>query len=350
MKRTISIFAAAGMAAAGAVVGAAAASAETAVDPVATAELGEQARLDNGGVVQGWTISGLRHSTDVIPYQVQGDLWEATATDEAIQGSVIPIVSNLNARAADGQTYRALFQVATPQGVNPATLGQGQTTTGKIYFDVTGRAPDSVVYNDGERDLLLWVAPPPEPVGPATAPARSQPTPSGNATSSAPQAAEAATTPEDEAPEAADAAPVPVSIDGAPAVEGVTPVPAGSQGTPLPAGSAGTPLPAGVQGTPAPEAVEGAPAPEAVEGTVPAPAGSQGTPIPIANQGTPVTDVPVAPAAVGSQGTPLPDAPHGVPAPVPPAEQVPVGAAEAAPAAPAGEEIVAPTTTPVPAP
>jgi len=120
-------------------------------------ELGERGVLNNNGVVQGWTITDLRPSTDTIPYQVQGTLWEATATDEAIHGAVTPIVSNLNARAGDGPTYRALFFVATPQGVNPATLPEGQKTTGKVYFDVTGPAPDRVVYNDGVEDLLVWV-------------------------------------------------------------------------------------------------------------------------------------------------------------------------------------------------
>jgi hypothetical protein len=51
-------------------------------------------------------------------------------------------VSNLNARAKSAQTYRALFGVATPQGVNPSTLAPGERTTGKVYFDVTGETPD----------------------------------------------------------------------------------------------------------------------------------------------------------------------------------------------------------------
>ena len=76
--------------------------------------------------------------------------------------------SNFNARARSGQTYRVLFGVATPQGVNPSTLGQGESTTGTIYFDVTGDAPDSVVYNAGGPDLAVWVQPPPVPQRPAT--------------------------------------------------------------------------------------------------------------------------------------------------------------------------------------
>ena len=134
--------------------------------PIAAADadmqyLGEQGELVNGDVVQGWTVSGLKPSTDTIPYPVAGTLWEATATDEAISGNVIPIVANLNARAESGQTYRVLFGVATAQGVNPATLAEGESTTGKVYFDVTGDAPDSVVYNAGGTDMLVWVEAPP---------------------------------------------------------------------------------------------------------------------------------------------------------------------------------------------
>lgn len=40
-------------------------------------------------------------------------------------------------------------------GVAPAPPG-GQTT-GKLYFGVVGDVPNSVVYNDGVQDLLVWV-------------------------------------------------------------------------------------------------------------------------------------------------------------------------------------------------
>ncbi|TFV54352.1 DUF1942 domain-containing protein, partial [Mycobacterium sp. PS03-16] len=197
-------------------------------------DLGQQADVVNGNVVQGWTVTGLKQSTDAIPYQVRGTLWEATATDEAIQGSVTPIVSNFNARAANGETYRVLFQVPTPQGVNPATLAQGQETTGKLYFDVTGAQPDSVVYNTGGQDVALWVQPPPSSTAPSgsgsgSGSASSYGSGYGSATSSAPEAAEAAP------------APAEASAPGAPAPAGaeMVPAPAGSSGTPLPAGSAG---------------------------------------------------------------------------------------------------------------
>ena len=121
-------------------VAAAAASVSVLYAPAAIADdsvnhsLGSAAELTNGDVVQAWTVSDLKPSSDAIPYPVAGTLWEATATDHAVRGTVPPIVSNLNARARSGQTYRVLFGVATPQGVNPSTLPQGQKTTGKIYF------------------------------------------------------------------------------------------------------------------------------------------------------------------------------------------------------------------------
>ena len=224
-------------------------------DDLTTTTIGNEARLTNGNVVQGWTITNLKPSTDVIPSPVAGTLWEATATDQAIEGSVTPIISNLNARARSGETYRVLFGVATPQGVNPATIAQGEQTSGKVYFDVTGDTPDSVVYNAGGNDLLVWVQPPPQ-----------LPTQRGGGSySSSSPASTATTTP---------ATPAPGAVPGAPIGAEAVPAP----GAVLPAGSAGTPIPAGSQGTPV-AGTEGAPLPASVQqGT--APTGSQGTPLP----------------------------------------------------------------------
>jgi hypothetical protein len=310
VKITSALAAAAAVAAAGSMgfIGAPIASAE---DPTTTS-IGSQAKLVDGNVVQGWTISNLKTSTDPIPYPVSGTLWEATATDEALQGGASPIVSNFNARARSGQTYRALFGVASPQGVNPATLGQGDKTTGKVYFDVTGDTPDSVVYNAGGQDLLVWVksaapasqgggqwrpaqtggsqstaAPAPTPVTPGAPPPAGTPGAAGVAGS---------------APSGAEGTPLPAATEGVPGA----PLPTGSQGTPLPAGSQGTPLPAGSQGTPAPAAAgtaEGTPQPASVQGTptsegtqgAPAPAGSQGTPAAPTSAAAPTTTVAPAP-------------------------------------------------------
>lgn len=255
-----------------------------------TQALGSQGKLVDGAVIQGWTITNLKPSSDVIPFPVRGTLWEATATDQAIQGSATPIVSNLNARSADGQTYRALFEVATPQGVNPSTLAPGQETSGKVYFDVTGASPDSVVYNAGGQDLLVWTRS-------ASNSGTSSPSTSYG-TGNSPAAAEAPVT---EAPEGTTAAPAATSTE-APEGTQATPLAEGSQGTPLPEGSQGTPVepaegtPAQqpAQGAPAQQPAQGAPAPAGTTEGVPQPAGSQGTPLPTGDQvQTPTTYTPV---------------------------------------------------------
>ncbi|MGV0835462.1 MPT63 family protein [Mycolicibacterium thermoresistibile] len=109
------------------------------------------------GEIAEWTVHDLRRSHDVIPAGVAGDLWEATATLRAVHGGATPVVSDFNARAANGDTYRVMFGAPTPEGFNPSSIAQGETSTGKLYFDVLGPAPDSVVYNDGVGDVLLWV-------------------------------------------------------------------------------------------------------------------------------------------------------------------------------------------------
>ncbi|KKO60829.1 MPT63 family protein, partial [Mycolicibacter arupensis] len=130
-------------------------------DPASQA-IGTQGTVTEGPGVHGWTVVDLRPSSDAIPYQPRGTLWEATATDEAIQGTVFPIVANFSARSASGQNYQALFTVPTPQGIVPTGLTQGQKTSGKVYFDVTGDAPNSMVYQTGGNDLIRWVAPAPQ--------------------------------------------------------------------------------------------------------------------------------------------------------------------------------------------
>ncbi|WP_019972029.1 MPT63 family protein [Mycobacterium sp. 141] len=217
---------------------------------VTTAALGSQAKLDNGNVIQGWTVTDLKPSTDTIPYQVHGTLWEVTATNEALQGSVTPIVSNFNARATDGENYRALFQVATAQGVNPATIGQGEKTSGKVYFDVTEADPTTVVYNAGGTDLAVWNQPAPSPAatdGGNTVPLTNHP-------AEAPAAAPVAATP---APAATPAA-VPAAAPGG----------AGTRASDLPATAEGA-VPAS-NDTPVPEGATAPAAGNAATATAPA--------------------------------------------------------------------------------
>lgn len=291
--------------------------------PIAAAEtqtttLGSQADLHDGAVVQGWTVQDLKPSADVIPYPVRGVLWEATATDTAIAGAVTPIVSNFNARARNGDTYRVLFGAATPQGVNPATLAQGQRTTGKLYFDVTGAEPDSVLYNAGGPDLLLWLTPPPAPRSGTGSSGSTTWTP-GTTTGTGGAEATGTATPE-------------VAPDGTAVAQ---PAGIGGPTAEAPSGSSGTPLPptAGSQGTP----IEPGTAPAGTEDAVPPATGSQGTPV---GTGTPApapgaapasaapttTAAPsaagqptTAPAPSGSQGTPATVAPSTTPIIPPPA-------------------------------
>jgi uncharacterized protein DUF1942 len=230
----------------------------------------EQLYDAGGAVMAGWTISDLRPSSDAIPYPVAGKLYEATATVEAGQGGVTPIVSNFNARAADGGTYRALYSVATAQGVNPSTLPPGGKTTGKIYFDVTGANPNSVVYNDTVQDLLIWT-------GGAAASAPAAPAPAASAPA-APAPAPAA------APAPAPAAPAPAAPAPAPA--------AAPAATPAPLPAASGSMPSGT--SPAAGSITG------VTGTSPGSAGTGGNPA--GGSSTGVTGV--APGSAGPGGNP----------------------------------------------
>jgi hypothetical protein len=54
----------------------------------------------------------------------------------------------------------ALYPLLAEAGVGGA-VPPGGSTTGKLYFDVVGDVPNSVVDNDGIRDVLAWVPGPP---------------------------------------------------------------------------------------------------------------------------------------------------------------------------------------------
>jgi hypothetical protein len=86
-----------------------------------------------------YTVLGLKPSSDAVFHN--GRLYESTVN---VDGG-IPIAALFNARAESGQNYRII----------------GGGLPGKIYFDVVGDTPNSVVYNDGVQDLLVWVSPKP---------------------------------------------------------------------------------------------------------------------------------------------------------------------------------------------
>ena len=86
-----------------------------------------------------YTVQGLRPSSDAVFHN--GRLYEANVTNDG----GVPLAALFNARAESGQNYRII----------------GGGIPGKIYFDVVGDTPNSVVYNDGVQDLLVWVSPKP---------------------------------------------------------------------------------------------------------------------------------------------------------------------------------------------
>ena len=103
-----------------------------------------------GNAMITYTVQGLRPSSDAIPHN--GRLYESMVTNDG----GVPLAALFNARAEGGANYRVLAN-AGPEPVPP-----GGSSTGKLYFDVVGDEPNSVVYNDGVQDLLVWVPGPPE--------------------------------------------------------------------------------------------------------------------------------------------------------------------------------------------
>jgi hypothetical protein len=83
-----------------------------------------------------YTVHGLSPSSDAVFHN--GQLYEANVTFDG----GIPLASMFNARAESGANYRVI----------------GGGLPGKLYFDVVGDIPNSVVYNDGGQDLLGWVS------------------------------------------------------------------------------------------------------------------------------------------------------------------------------------------------
>lgn len=114
--------------------------------------------LSNFSSEIGYSVKSLKPSADTVAYPVAGRLYEADITTNAVVGTVFPQVNNFLARTPAGADYRMLPSISTLSG---APLGQGGSASGKLYFDVVGANPDSVIYNSGFEDLLGWVGPQP---------------------------------------------------------------------------------------------------------------------------------------------------------------------------------------------
>ena len=120
---------------------------------------GQQETLNDygtGAPMIGYTVTGLHPSSDAVPHN--GQLYAATVIVNAPGGWATPIVPMFNARAESGENYRVIANA--PGG--PAAAPPGGSSTGTLYFDVVGDVPNSVVYNDGTQDLLVWVPGAPE--------------------------------------------------------------------------------------------------------------------------------------------------------------------------------------------
>lgn len=120
-------------------------------------DLGGTQELQSGGVTVAYTVEDLEPADDTITnVDVKGQLWEASVTVAAVDGTVTPVIPFFNLRSADGTNYRVLFTAVGEEALSGATLSQGQQAEGNVYFDVTGPAPTQVVYNDGAGDQLIW--------------------------------------------------------------------------------------------------------------------------------------------------------------------------------------------------
>ncbi|BBY50330.1 hypothetical protein MARA_37980 [Mycolicibacterium arabiense] len=114
----------------------------------------EELLRDPNGTEIAYTVTKIVPSGDPVAYPVGGRLYEATVMAGALRGIVNPVVPFFNARSAGGANYPALVRVST---LSAGPLFEGSTTTGKVYFDVVGDPPNSVVYDNGPEDLLTWV-------------------------------------------------------------------------------------------------------------------------------------------------------------------------------------------------
>jgi Domain of unknown function (DUF1942) len=118
---------------------------------------GQQERIwewGTGAPIIGYTVQNLSPSSDPVPHN--GQLYEATLTVDAFGKPATPMIHMFNARAENSAMYPVIANAG------PGPVPPGGSSTGKLYFDVVGAEPNSVVYNDGIRDILAWIPGPPQ--------------------------------------------------------------------------------------------------------------------------------------------------------------------------------------------
>lgn len=104
----------------------------------------------HGDEVADYTVSNLRPSGN------NDGVWVADVTVKAAKGTVTPIIGDFNARAANGQNYTAI-EGQNPDGLTNQPLAPGAARSGKLYFQVNGPDPDSVVYSTGgNAEQAIW--------------------------------------------------------------------------------------------------------------------------------------------------------------------------------------------------
>lgn len=134
-------------------VGALAAAPAWAVDNIKP--FGDQIRVVDtaGNTLIGYTVTDFGPSSD--PVDHAGQLYAATLTVQAYGIPANPMISQFGARAQSGEGYRVIADA--PGGISGAQVPADSSSTGKLYFDVTGDVPNSVVYSDFLRDVFAWV-------------------------------------------------------------------------------------------------------------------------------------------------------------------------------------------------
>lgn len=103
---------------------------------------GEQERLigPNGFPYIGYVVKDFGPSNDPVPHN--GTLYSAKLYIDNFGGNYNPMIDRFGARALKGAFYPAI---------------RGASNVNMLYFDVVGPVPNSVVWNDGMRDILAWV-------------------------------------------------------------------------------------------------------------------------------------------------------------------------------------------------
>ena len=103
---------------------------------------GEQERLNGPNSLPyiGYTVFNLDPSTAPVPHN--GTLYEARLVVDGFGTNTNPMIERFGARALSGEYYPAI---------------QGASNMGMLFFDIVGPVPNSVVWNDGFRDILAWI-------------------------------------------------------------------------------------------------------------------------------------------------------------------------------------------------